>query len=368
MTDKVLPLLGQSGLSPVMMTGEVVVNARKDMGEYESRQGDFGVGGVIHIAHIAQNDMCFIRKGKQPLKQNGFGDNEFAMDVFVAFNGATHELDQAFTFIGIARAPPMHQNMQGRETGEWGFAMQIGGSRTIQTRSLVVIPIGSRLVWKIPRDLTGLPLDTSKHGRILAEIAPYKPSDAVVLPQNLHAMIYRQMFLPQTLADMNIAERALHSNAWKVWEGLSALAFAIVLVHSQVDTVTYPNGVPAAKKLQLAGQYGVTEISDRSPTATADKKRFQDTNLLLLNSVFQSKWTGEKSVPTDDYAAFESTVNGGYNPNAQQVAVAAKHSSAYLTIYDTMINMYADQQSRVFAWTMNGGHPGHDMDVVLKRI
>lgn len=369
MTDSMLPLLGQSGLSPVMMTGEVVINARKDMQEYESRQGDFGVGGLIHIAHIAQNDMVFIRKGKQPVRTNGFGDNEYAVDVFVSFNGATHESDSTFQFVGIARAPPMHQGMAGRETGEWGFALQIGGSRTLPCRSHVVIPIGSRLIWKIPRDLTGLMPDTSKHGRILAEIAPYKPSESVIKPHILHQMIHAQMHSSIDLANLNVADRGAYQNAWKVWESIQSVAFSAVLVFLENDKARFPNGVPPAEKLKVAEQFGLVAISDRAPTAEVDQQRFRDTTAQLLDVFFQSKSVGNGiSAPAKDLTAFETTVDGGYNPNAKQRAVSAKQSAGYLGIYDTLINMYADEQSRVFGWTLNGGHPGQDTDVVLKRV
>jgi hypothetical protein len=369
-----LPLLGQSGLSPVMMTGEVVLNAKKDMQEYESRQGDFGVGGLIHISHIAQNDMVFIRKGKQPVRSQGFGDNEYAIDVFAAWNGATHELDDAFEFVGIARAPPMHQNMQGRETMEAGFALQIGGSRTLRCISHSVIPIGSRLVWKIPRDLMGLPEDNQKHGRILAEICAYKPTNAIVAPHNLHNMIYNQMHSKIDIAALNVADRAAYQNAWKVWEGMQSLAFSSILSYLAFGTDAngtrlYPNGViPSLKKLEIAEQLGLVQISDRAVNSDATKKRFRDTTALLLDTLFQSKVTGDLSAPSKDLTAFPFTVDGGYNPDAKERAVSAKQAVAYNTLYDTIIVMYDSEKSREFGWTMNGAAPGQDIDVVLKRV
>jgi len=374
MSDKMLPLLGQSGLSPVMMTGEVVLNAKKDMQEYESRQGDFGVGGLIHISHIAQNDMVFIRKGKQPVRSQGFGDNEYAVDVFAAWNGATHELDDAFELVGIARAPPMHQNMQGRETMEAGFALQIGGSRTLRCISHSVIPIGSRLCWKIPRDLTGLPEDNQKHGRILAEICAYKPTNAIVAPHNLHNMIHNQMHSKTDLAALHNADRAAYQNAWKIWEGMQSLAFSSVLVYlaNAVDAAgarLYRNGViPAAKKMEIAEQMGLVGISDRAVGSAAAKKRFQDTTSQLLDTLFQSKVVGDISAPSKDLTAFPFTVDGGYNPNAKERDVSRKQASGYNALYDTMIVMYDSEKSREFGWTMNGAAPGQDIDVVLKRV
>jgi hypothetical protein len=367
MSDKMLPLLGQSGLSPVMMTGEVVINARKDMQEYESRQGSFGPSGLIHVSHIAQNDMVFIRKGKQPTRMIGFGDNESAIDVFAGFDGIQHEDDDSFQFVGVARAPPMHQGMQGRETMEAGFALQIGGSRTLLCRSRQVIPIGSRLYWKIPRD-DGIAVDTSKHGRVLAEICAYKPSDALLEPTMVHRMIKDVMGQKIQMSNLHNSDRAAHQNAMRIHEAFRAVAFSAVAVY--LKHKAGGGGVVTGAALDEAAQmFRLMPIKSSDPNGKAKEQTAQETTDDWDDTLLQAEVDAQtgNSVSSANKTSYPMTIDGAYNPNSDQKKVAALQGAQYRTIYETMLTMQGALHSRKFAWTQSGGHPDGDIDVVLAR-
>jgi hypothetical protein len=367
MTDATLPLLGENGVSPVMMTGEIVYNCRKNMQEYEQRQGKFGADGLVHISHIGRGDFVFIRKGMQPTRMGGFGDSEWAIDVFAGFDGCLHEDDDVFQLVGVARGPPMHQDMLGRETMEAIFAVQIGGTRTVICRARQVIPIGSWLVWQLPR-ADGLPPDASKHGRILAEIVEFKPQNAMVQAEEVHKRIRDQMDGKIDLTVLHSSARKAFQNAWKIWEGLSAIAFTSI--------VTYLETVGGARisdnaKLDIAEFLDVIEINRGNAAAITNKQQTKKkVTSALLDNILQCETdpaTGN-SRPSDNTTAFPFATDGARNPRANQNEASRRQAAQYEQVYTTMLVMYHSLFSRRFAWTLNGGVPGADFDVAMSRL
>jgi hypothetical protein len=297
----------------------------------------------------------------------GFADNEYAIDVWASFDGIAHQDEASFQFIGICRAPPMHQGMQGRETTESGFALQVGGSRTLLCRSRQTIPIGSHIVWKIPRE-DGLPADTSKHGRLLAEFCAYKPSDALLEPHMVHRMVKDVTGNKIDLSHLHASDRAAHQNAMRMWEGFRAIAFSAVAVYLKNKKGANANQLDS-DLTEAAEMFGLAKISNSDAEYTDKVKRWQETSDDLLDTILQSE-TDERtgnSVSSPNKTSFPMTIDGSYNPNIVQAGVAAKQAVQYRTIYDTMLTMWDQLQSRKIGWTMNGGHPGGDMDVILRR-
>lgn len=358
----------EPGASPVLMTGEVVMNVKKDVQEYESRQGITGPNGLVHVAHIARGDLLFGRKGKQPISTEGFGDNEFAFEVFAGWDGIAHQSDSEFEFCGVARGPPMHQDTPGHELTEAVFATQIGGSRSIECRSRVTIPKLAKFAWRIPRT-DGLMPDRTKHGRLLAELFEWKVSEASIKPHNLHRMIKVQMLGTLDTSQMHVSDRAPFTNAWRIWEALQGIAYSAALVYVE-QTTAGAGGVSDSQKLLMAEQFGLIKPTSADPQRQAKINQSGQLASRLLDVLLQCETDprNKNSYESSNVAAFPRSIGGQRQGDVRKIDVTQRQSAQFNTVYDTMMTVYDDAYSRVIGMSLSGGMPNGTMDVVFKRV
>lgn len=357
----------EPGASPVMMTGEVVINGRKDVTEIEGRAASLGPNQIVHVAHIARGDLVFARKGKMPINTQGFGDTETAVDAFAAFDGVTHTPDNNYVFLGVSRNPPMHQDTPGHELAAHVFAIQIGGSRTIEMRSAVAIPKCARIAWRIPRT-DGLMPDRTHHGRVLAELFEFKTSEISVKPAKLHGMIKRVLSGKLDTSNMHISDRAPFTNASRIWEAIQAIAFSSAVVYAESSAGA--GGLSDDKKLEMAEHFGL--VTPKSTDGNRDQKMAKSKVITqrLLDVVFQCEQDAKTGIsyPSSNVAAFRLHDGGQLQPDVRKKQVATRQMAQFETVFDTMVTVYDDAYSRVIGMCVSGGVPNGVGDVVLKRV
>lgn len=358
----------EPGASPVLMTGEVKLNVRKDVQEYESRQALIGPNGLVHAAHIARGDLLFSRKGKQPISTQGFGDTEFALDVFASWDGISHQADSEFALFGVAAGPPMHQDTPGHELTEAVFAAQIGGSRTIECRSRVTIAKMARFAWRVPRT-DGLMPDRTKHGRLLTELFEFKVSEIAVQPNNLHRMIKVQLQGTLDTTNMHVSDRAPFNNAFRIFEAFQSIAYTSALAYEEVKNAG-AGGVSDTKKLVMAEEFGLIAPLSTDPQRAAKLETAKKLSMRLLDVILQCETDpkNKNSYASSKVAAFELNQGGQRQSDVRKITVTNRQTAQFSTVYDTMMTVYDDAYSRVVGLCVSGGIPNGVMDVVLKRV
>jgi hypothetical protein len=129
--------------------------------------------------------------------------------------------------------------------------------------------------------------------------------------------------------------------------------------------------LPDAEKIEAAEILGMVTINTGTADEIAEKsEKANDTVLALVDAIFQCETDPETGVShrSSRVAAFPLVIDGDRNPNQMQNEIARKQTAQYETIYQTALVMYHSLVSRRIGWTLNGGNPGADFDVVLNRL
>lgn len=353
MTDSTLTFNPAYGTSTVLPTGEMVINAIKDIGEMTAPHRHLAGDDVTRISAIHGRELVFQATGKVYRSSSMMSTTQSVIPVFAAFNGVTNRTEADYKLVGYARSSPALQGQAGREMSG-AFAVAIGGTVTIVCNSPIPLPVGCRVRWCIPQT-PGLPEDRYKKGRLLAELREFKPSE-VANVEDMHRIISGHINGFDT-SRLGTAQREKIGTFLEMWQCIKMMVFTGV-VQTSGNMSSQQKLAYAAILGLVTPDHGTKDYKKQSRAAQAD----------LLDAIFQK--TTDKN--GNSHTAPDIHAFAGENLQSKQIDVRKKQLArlqrSQMSMMITSLSSMLDQAlSTVIGFTPSGGIPGEDMDIVLSK-
>ena len=354
MTDRAMGFNGRPNTSRITQTGGIVYNANQDGPEY-GRRGPLMIP-VESAVKVYPMDLMFARTNVPAPRSKG--TLESAIACWAGWDGARHEAASKFKFVGLARSTAQLQGMKGRELGR-AFALWIGGSATIMCRSLLAIRQHARVMW-IPPTSDKLTIDPSGHGRHLAGLQEFIPSECATEPLRMHEMINRKLN-GFDMSKLSNEQKTEHGQAITFWNSILSIAFtAYITVEEEAGR--------SPDKLKAARLFGLNSIIDSG----AEKEAAGKFQKKLLDRTFVAVYDKKKNISHQAEALkiFPGTATQTVKSKDAQLQrqVNWRQANQVSNITETLIIMYDQRVSRIIGWTPSGGKPGFDFDIIMNRL
>jgi hypothetical protein len=293
--------------------------------------------GENNFSHaVMPGDMVFADKHNQFAPK---GKHQVA--AFASLNDVLHYDESSLKFLGIARGVPEHQ---GRHSGvnSGQFAIRVGGTGTMFCNSSGPISKMATLAWRIPKDMTVLPVDVTGAGRVLAEIYEYNPKEAAHDAHRIFALV------ASVLGGSDEPKSTKHADyaSFSIWRFLRNIAFTFALEYQKKKNPAMTD----ADKQALAKDFGLAAGGD---TALQMK---------MLSAVFQMTYSAGRGVASSSTLAFpldEITAPEKKKISLQQV-------DQVKLLIGHIKSLYHDENERIIGYSPSGGIAGAQFDVVLK--
>jgi hypothetical protein len=340
---------------PITPTGFTKVNGRVDAYEFANERHIGNTPDAMRVANVFQRELVFQRVGRLP-----HHDPEVDLpvtDVFAAFNGIQHGSESQFRFVGLACNEAEHQNRNGPLGGH--FAIYVDGGNTIVCRSQLPISPGSFLKWRIPSS-PGLPADENKCGRMLAEIVAHNPGETRLDSSVMHLSRHRVI---HGIAPHD-SERDQTVLAAEIYNALQSIAYLSVYAYRQA---TEGKQLSDQDKVTMAQVMGLIDTRNASEKTKEDAKKMQ---AALPDTLFQMRYekNKDKSVPDQKNRPFQLQPMMTSNMTMDQKKIARETADPFGRILALFMKQVEEDFRTVIGFTNTGGFPGHNMDVVLRRV
>jgi hypothetical protein len=341
---------------PITPTGFSKLNARVDAFEFSNERHLGQSPDALRIANVFQRELVFQRAGRLP-----HHDPEVDLpvtDVFAAFNGIERGSESQFRFVGLACNEAEHQNRNGPLGGH--FAVYADGGNTIVCRSQLPISPGSFLKWRIPSS-PGLPADENNCGRLLAEIVAHNPGETGLSSGIVHLARHRVL---HAVAPHD-SERDQMTLAATMYDSIQAIGYLSVLAYLQA---TSPQALSDAEKQRIAVVMGVLPDKEAGDSRTRDQAAKMQS--LLPDTLFQMRYdkSKDKSIADQKNRPFKLEPLLTSNLSAQQKHIARTTADPFGRLLALFMKQMEEDFRTIIGFTNTGGFPGHNMDVVLRRI
>lgn len=295
--------------------------------------------GENNFSHaVMPGDMVFADKHNQFARK---GNHSVA--AFASLNDVLHYDESSLKFLGIARGVPEHQ---GRHSGVTGgqFAIRVGGTGTMFCNSNGPISKMATLAWRIPKDVTVLPVDVTGAGRVLAEIYEYNPKEAAHDAHRIFTLVASVFGGSEEPVSKKHSDYA----SFSIWRFLRNIAFTFALEYEKVKNPS----LTAAQTMELAKAFGL------APGGGGDLQL----QMKMLEAVFQMNYKAGRGVASSSTLAFPLEENTA--PEKKKVSLQQVDQVKLLIGH--IKSLYHDDHERIIGYSPSGGIPGAQFDVVLK--